>query len=63
MLILKMLLVKHISNIYLKTKNETSQAVAVVPILAPIITEIACDRLIRPALTKLTIITVVADDD
>ena len=39
------------------------QAVAVVPILAPMMTEIACESESRPALTKLTVITVVAVDD
>ena len=38
-------------------------AVSVVPMLAPIITEMACARVSNPALTKETVITVVADDD
>ena len=38
-------------------------AVNVVPILAPIMTEIACARLKMPAETKLTVITVVAVED
>ncbi len=37
--------------------------VIVVPILAPIITQTAFSNLINPALTKPTVITVVADDD
>ena len=39
------------------------QAESVVPILAPIITEIACERLSKAAFTKETVITVVAADD
>jgi hypothetical protein len=35
-------------------------AVIVVPMFAPIMTEIACANVRRPALTKLTVITVVA---
>ena len=35
-------------------------AVSVVPMLAPIITEMACARVSRPALTNDTVITVVA---
>ena len=38
-------------------------AVAVVPILAPIMTEIACANVSSPALTKLTVNTVVAVED
>ena len=38
-------------------------AVSVVPMLAPMITEIACARVSRPALTNDTVITVVAVDD
>ena len=38
-------------------------AVNVVPMLAPMITEIACDSVSSPALTNETVITVVADDD
>lgn len=41
----------------------TATNVIVVPILAPIITPIACDSLIIPEFTKPTTITVVADDD
>ena len=47
----------------LKPSHATSQAVTVVPILAPIITPIACESVSSPAFTKLTTITVVADDD
>ena len=43
--------------------RDMSQEVTVVPILAPIITPTAWVRLSRPALTKLTIITVVALED
>ena len=39
---------------------EIIHAVMVVPILAPIMTPILCTKVIRPALTKLTTITVVA---
>ena len=39
------------------------QAVTVVPILAPIITDIACAKVNNPAFTKLTVITVVAVED
>ena len=35
-------------------------AVSVVPMLAPIITEIACFKVSSPAFTKLTVMTVVA---
>jgi hypothetical protein len=42
------------------TSNDTNCAVTVVPILAPIITPIAWYKLIIPALTKPTTITVVA---
>ena len=47
----------------LNPSHETSHAVTVVPMLAPMITLIACARVSRPAFTKLTTITVVADDD
>ena len=40
-----------------------TQAVTGVPMLAPMMTEMACVRVRRPALTKLTVITVVAVDD
>ena len=46
----------------LKPKMATIHAVNVVPTLAPNITAIDCSRLIRPALTKLTTITVDADE-
>ena len=39
------------------------QAVSVVPMLAPIITLMACARVSRPALTNDTVMTVVAVDD
>ena len=39
------------------------QAVSVVPILAPMMTEIAWARVRRPALTNDTVITVVAVED
>ena len=38
-------------------------AVSVVPMLAPMMTEMACARVSSPAETKETVITVVADDD
>ena len=38
-------------------------AVSVVPILAPMITDMACASVTNPALTNDTVITVVADDD
>ena len=38
-------------------------AVRVVPMLAPMMTEIACTRVSNPAFTKLTVMTVVAVDD
>ncbi len=43
-----------------KEKAEIIHVVAVVPTLAPKITAMACARLMRPALTKLTTITVEA---
>ncbi len=42
--------------------DDTSHPVTVVPILAPMITPIACARFIRPALTNPTTMTVVADE-
>ena len=39
------------------------QAVSVVPMLAPMMTEMACASVKRPALTNDTVITVVAVDD
>ena len=45
----------------LKPKRAMTQAVKVVPTLAPMITAMACDSVIRPALTKLTTITVEAE--
>lgn len=47
----------------MKPKREMIQAVKVVPILAPIITLIACLRVRSPAFTKPTTITVVALED
>ena len=47
----------------LKPIAEIIHAVTVVPILAPIMTPMDCAKVIRPALTKLTTITVVADED
>ena len=44
-------------------KKETIQAVTVVPIFAPNITQIACVRVKISAFTKLTTITVVAPED
>ena len=38
-------------------------AVSVVPMFAPMITEMACTNVSKPAFTKLTVITVVAVDD
>lgn len=47
----------------LNPRAEINQAVTVVPILAPIMTPIDWVRVSRPAFTKLTTMTVVADDD
>ena len=47
----------------LNPSHDTSHAVTVVPMLAPIITPIACAKVRRPAFTKLTTITVVAEED
>ena len=47
----------------LNPRSVMSQAVNVVPILAPIITPIDCVRVSSPAFTKLTTITVVALED
>ena len=47
----------------LKPKSAIIHAVTVVPMLAPIMTEMACDNVNRPAFTKLTVNTVVAVDD
>ena len=44
----------------LKPIAEITHAVTVVPMLAPMITPILCAKVIKPALTKLTTITVVA---
>ena len=47
----------------LNPRAEIIQAVTVVPMLAPMITPMDWARVRSPALTKLTTITVVADDD
>jgi hypothetical protein len=47
----------------LKPTRDTIHAVTVVPILAPMMTPIACVSVSSPALTKLTTITVVALED
>ena len=46
----------------LNPKREISHAVAVVPTFAPIMTAIDCPNVINPAFTKLTTITVEADE-
>ena len=46
----------------LKPKIDTSHVVNVVPTLAPNITAIDCSSVISPAFTKLTTITVDADE-
>ena len=54
------------ANAAMLTLNPTIEiihAVTVVPTFAPIMTPIDCDNVIKPALTKLTTITVVALDD
>lgn len=54
----------HTTLMILKEKPaDMIQAVRVVPILAPMMTEIAWTRVRRPALTNDTVITVVAVDD
>ena len=51
-------------SVILKEKPaDMIHAVSVVPILAPMITLMACARVSSPALTKETVITVVAVDD
>ena len=47
----------------LKPSHDTSHAVTVVPMLAPMMTPMAWASVSRPALTKLTTITVVAEED
>lgn len=47
----------------LNPRAEINHAVTVVPILAPIMTPMDWVRVSRPAFTKLTTMTVVADDD
>ena len=57
---------KGMANAEILTLNPTAeiiQAVTVVPMLAPMMTPMDCPRVIRPAFTKLTTMTVVADDD
>ena len=49
-------------NIFAHSTLDTSHPVTVVPMLAPIITPIACVRFMIPAFTKPTTITVVADE-
>lgn len=44
-------------------KAEIIQAVTVVPMLAPIMTLMDCVKVNKPAFTKLTTITVVAEED
>ena len=46
-----------------KPNTDIIQAVTVVPMFAPMMTEIACANVRSPAFTKLTVITVVAVDD
>ena len=54
----------HTKSVMLKEKPALMiQAVSVVPMLAPMMTEMACAKVKRPALTKDTVITVVAVDD
>ena len=47
----------------LKPNAEIIQAVTVVPMLAPMITPMDWDKVSRPAFTKLTTMTVVAEED
>ena len=47
----------------LNPNHDTIHAVIVVPMLAPMITPMACVSVSSPAFTKLTTMTVVADDD
>ena len=47
----------------LNPRAEMIQAVTVVPMLAPMITPMDCERVRSPALTKLTTMTVVAEED
>ena len=53
----------NVEILILNPKNAISQAVMVVPMLAPIITPMDSTRLSKPAFAKLTTITVVAEDD
>ena len=43
--------------------SDMIHAVSVVPMFAPMMTEMAWARVNRPALTKLTVMTVVAEED
>ena len=52
-----------IGNAASPTSNPMIKAVTVVPILAPMITPIAWRKVIKPALTKPTVITVVPELD
>ena len=52
-----------IEILILKPSKVTNQAVIVVPMFAPKRIPADCVKLMSPALTKLTVITVVADDD
>ena len=47
----------------LKPRAEIIHAVTVVPMFAPIITPIDWESVSKPAFTKLTTITVVAEED
>jgi hypothetical protein len=54
----------HTKSVMLNEKPaDMIHAVNVVPMLAPIMMEIACASVSRPALTKLTVMTVVAVED
>ena len=46
-----------------KPNKDIIHAVTVVPILAPIITPMDCAKVSKPAFTKLTTITLAADED
>ena len=61
MSIMPMKKAKYVKSLILKEKpSDIIHAVTVVPMWAPIMTEIACIKVSRPALTKLTVIRVVA---
>ncbi len=54
----------HTKSVMLNEKPaDIIHAVSVVPMFAPMITEMACTNVSNPAFTKLTVITVVAVDD